>query len=135
MRDAYPGNDRIHSRRRELRERIDVQKTSSQRGCLARFFVPARRPNGVQRPCWRASGHPGRARFTSWSQLQLHVGSGHPDQRHRVGMAAYVGGFYTAASKGGTVLVLAVTTYTGLTGATVVVNPTIVTATLPVRRT
>lgn len=45
------------------------------------------------------------------------------------------GGFYTAASKGGTVLVLAITTYTGLTGATVVVNPTIVTATLPVRYT
>jgi hypothetical protein len=45
------------------------------------------------------------------------------------------GGFYTAASKGGTVLVLAATIYTALTGATVLSSLTIVTATLPVRYT
>jgi hypothetical protein len=45
------------------------------------------------------------------------------------------GGFYTAASKGGTVLVLAATTYSALTGSTVISPLTVVAAQVPVRRT
>jgi hypothetical protein len=45
------------------------------------------------------------------------------------------GGFYTAASKGGTVIVLAAQAYSGLTSGTVVLQPTIVTALLTTRLT
>lgn len=44
-----------------------------------------------------------------------------------------VGGFYTATSKGGTVVVLAAQVWSGLTSSTVIVQPTIVGAVLTTR--
>src|SRR6202012_3386508 len=52
-----------------------------------------------------------------------------------ISLTLAAGGLYTATSKGGTVLVLAATTYSALTGATIISSLTVVAAQVPVRRT